>query len=468
MLMLQSLRLLSLLLVIFGSELLLSPLASAQENTKPNLIFIMADDLGYGDLSCFGQKHFQTPNIDQLAKEGLTFTDYYAGSTVCAPSRCVLMTGYNTGHCLIRGNARDPLRPQDVTVAEVLKGAGYATGLFGKWGLGEEGSTGYPTKQGFDEFFGYVNQHHAHNYYPTFLYKGDERVSLKNVVPMEDSMGGGKASKKLEYSHDLIMAEALDFVQRRQKEPFFLYLALTIPHANNEAGKEGMEVPDLGEFAEKDWPAPRKGHAAMMTHMDRDIGRLMALLKKLKIDENTLVIFTSDNGPHNEGGYNATMNDSSGPLRGTKRDLYEGGIRVPAIARWPDRVAAGTKTGHISGHVDVLATLAELAGATKQVPQGTDGLSFAPTLLGEASQQKQHDYLYWAFYERGSSQAVRSGQWKLVEQPYGTPPQLFDVSQDLGEKNNVAKDHPEVVEKLSGYMKAAYASSEKWQFKQPK
>jgi arylsulfatase A-like enzyme len=451
--------------VAAGFLLAFQDAAWSQEPPRPNLIFIMADDLGYGDLSCFGQRSFPTPNIDKLAKEGLTFTDYYAGSTVCAPSRCVLMTGYHTGHCLIRGNARDPLRPEDVTVAEVLKKAGYTTGLFGKWGLGEEGSTGYPTKQGFDEFYGYLNQVHAHNYYPTFLYHGNERVKLKNVVPNEGPQGNGQASEKVEYSHDLIMAEALDFVKRRRGEPFFLYLSLTIPHANNEAGREGMEVPDLGEFANKDWPAPRKGHAAMITRMDRDVGRLMQALAEYGLDKNTLVMFTSDNGPHNEGGYNATMNNSSGPLRGTKRDLYEGGIRVPMIARWPGHIAAGQKTDLIAGHVDILPTFAALAGDSAAVPKDIDGISFAPTLLGQDSLQKKHDYLYWAFYERGGSQAVRSGHWKLVEQPYGTPPQLFDLSSDLGEKHDVAKEHPEVVARLVGDMRAAYTPSTTWKFK---
>jgi arylsulfatase A-like enzyme len=350
-------------------------------------------------------------------------------------------------------------------MAEVLKARGYATGLFGKWGLGEEGSTGYPTRQGFDAFYGYVNQHHAHNYYPTFLLSGDERVKLKNVVPNEDKQGGGKASEKIEYSHDLIAAQALAFIEAQRDKPFFLYFSLTIPHANNEAGKEGMEAPDLGEFAEKPWPAPRKGHAAMIARMDRDIGRLMAKLKEKGFDKNTLVLFTSDNGPHNEGGYQHEMNDSNGPLRGSKRDLYEGGIRVPMIAWWPEHIAAGGTTTHIASHQDVLPSVAEFALAEKQVPKDIDGMSFAPTLLGNESQQRQHDYLYWAFYERGGSQAVRAGQWKLVEQPYGTPPQLYDLAADIGETKDVASQHPDVAEKLTGYLKQAYQLSDTWKFK---
>ena len=433
---------------------------------QPNIVLIMADDLGYGDLSCYGQKSFATPHIDRLAKEGMRFTDYYAGSTVCAPSRCVLMTGYHTGHCLIRGNARVPLRPEDVTLAEVLKQAGYRTGLFGKWGLGEEDSTGYPTQQGFDEFYGYTNQQHAHNYYPTFLLHGDKRVKLDNVVPNEGPNGDGKASEKRQYSHDLIVEKALDFVSRQKDEPFFLYLALTIPHANNEAKQEGMEVPDLGEFAQKNWPAGRKGHAAMITRMDRDIGRLRAQLEAQGIAKDTLILFTSDNGPHNEAGYQHEMNDSNGPLRGSKRDLYDGGIRVPLIAWWPGQIAAGATSGLIGAHQDMLPTLAAIAGANKHVPQDIDGLSLAPTLLGEAAKQQQHDYLYWAFYERGGSQAVRSGIWKLVEQPYGTPPQLFDVTKDIGEQNDIAAQHPDVVEKLSTQFKKAYTPSKTWKFKQ--
>jgi arylsulfatase A-like enzyme len=430
---------------------------------KPNIVLIMADDLGYGDVSCYGQKSFATPSIDRLAKEGLRFTDYYAGSTVCAPSRCVLMTGYHTGHCLIRGNARVPLRDSDVTLAEVLQAAGYRTGLFGKWGLGEEGSTGYPTKQGFDEFFGYTNQQHAHNYYPTFLLKGNERVPLKNVVPNEDAQGSGKATERVQYSHDLIMKEALGFVARQKEQPFFLYLALTTPHANNEAGKEGMEVPDLGEFAAKDWAAPRKGHAAMITRMDRDIGRLLKQLEEQGLAKNTLVIFTSDNGPHHEGGYQTEMNDSNGALRGSKRDLYEGGIRVPFIAWWPDKIAAGKTSAFVGAHQDLLPTLAALASAEKEVPKDIDGLSFVPTLLGVGEQQ-QHEYLYWAFYERGGAQAVRAGQWKLVEQPKGTKLQLFDLKTDLSETKNIAEQHPEIVERLSGYMQQSLKPSETWKF----
>jgi len=314
--------------------------AAAAAQTGPNIIFILADDLGYGDLSCYGQRKFKTPNIDRLAAEGMRFTQYYAGSTVCAPSRSALMTGQHTGHTRIRGNARHPLLPEDVTVAEVLKSARYKTALIGKWGLGEAGTTGVPNRQGFDYFFGYLNQRHAHNYYPTFLWRNEERIKLRNVVPDEDNEGAGNSTNRVDYTHDLMAEESLKFIEQNRRGPFFLYLAFTIPHANNEAGKMGMEVPDLGEFGNNDWPDQEKAKAAMIARMDRDVGRLMALLKKLGIDDKTLVFFTSDNGPHREGGADPDFFDSNGPLRGIKRDMYEGGIRVPMIARWPKRIKA--------------------------------------------------------------------------------------------------------------------------------
>ncbi len=430
----------------------------------PNIIFIMADDLGYGDLGCFGQKKIKTPHIDQLAAEGMKLTDFYAGSTVCAPSRCVLMTGYHTGHCFIRGNGKDNLRPDDVTVAEVLKSAGYKTALCGKWGVGHEGSTGLPTRQGFDYFYGYLDQHHAHNYYPTFLVRNEKRVPLDNVVPGQGQWGQGVASKKVEYSHDLIMDEALKWVDANHKGPFFLYLALTTPHANNEAGKAGMEVPDLGIYKDKDWPEPQKGHAAMITRMDTDIGRLMALLKKLGIDDNTLVIFTSDNGPHREGGNNPDFADSNGPLTGIKRSLTEGGIRVPTIARWPGKIKPGSQSDFIGCFQDVLPTFADLAGAKRDsYPADIDGISFAPTLTGQG-QQPQHDYLYWAFYEGGGGQAIRMGDWKAVQQPINAHIRLYNLADDISENTNVAAANPKVVSKLEKLMDEAYEPSKRWKF----
>lgn len=433
--------------------------ASAAEATKPNIIFILADDLGYGDLSCYGQQMIRTPNLDRMAAEGMRFTQCYAGSTVCAPSRCALMLGQHTGHCLVRGNDRVPLRPQDVTVAEVLKAAGYTTALIGKWGLGEPGTPGHPLRQGFDYFFGYTEQRHAHNYYPEFLWRNNERVVLKNeVAPEWQGQLPGVAVRRVEYSHDLFVADALRFVEENRDKPFFLYLALTIPHANNEAGKEGMEVPELGEYAEKDWPAPEKGKAAMIARMDRDIGVLLAQIKKLGIDQQTVVFFSSDNGPHREGGADPTFFRSSGELRGIKRDLYEGGIRVPMIVRWPGKIAPGVND-HVWAFWDFLPTAAELAGAA--APAEIDGISVVPTLLGRPG-QKQHEFLYWEFHEGGSKQAVRMGDWKAVRLSPEAPLQLYRLNEDLAEKKDIAAEHPEVVAKIEAYLKTARTESEHW------
>jgi arylsulfatase A-like enzyme len=435
------------------------------KSTRPNIIFILADDLGYGDLGCYGQKRIHTPNLDRLAAEGMRFTQFYAGSTVCAPSRCVLMTGLHTGHCFIRGNGKDNLRPEDVTVAKVLKDAGYTTGLVGKWGLGHEGSTGVPTRQGFGSFFGYLDQHHAHNYYPHFLVRNEQRVPLKNIVPNPGQFGQGVASQKVEYSHDLMTEEALAFLDRNRDRPFFLYLAWTVPHANNEAGNKGMEVPDYGSYKDKDWPEPQKAHAAMITRLDADVGKLLARLKEHGLDDRTLIFFSSDNGPHREGGNDADFNDSNGPLRGIKRDLYEGGIRVPLLARWPGKVPAGTTSTFVGAFWDVLPTLSELAGT--KAPAGLDGISFVPTLLGQDDQQKPHDHLFWAFYERGGARAVRMGKWKAVQQPLDKPVQLFDLETDLGEQKDVADRHPDLVAKLKTAMEASYTPSARWTFPEP-
>jgi len=435
---------------------------------RPNIIFILADDLGYGDVGCFGQKTIQTPNIDRMAQEGMCFTDHYAGSTVCAPSRCCLMTGLHTGHALVRGNALVPLRPSDITVAELLKESGYSTGIVGKWGLGEADSTGIPNRQGFDYWFGYLNQRHAHNYYPKYLWRNEQKVELANevnhIIGGRDRTPGGVATKRVEYSHDLFAEEALDFVEKNKNKPFFLYLAFTIPHANNEAGNKGMEVPSLEPYADKDWPDPQKGHAAMITRMDGDIGRLMAKLKALGIDENTFVFFSSDNGPHKEGGADPDFFCSSGPLRGYKRALYEGGIRVPTIARWPGKIKAGSINDHISAFWDFLPTCCDLAGIN--IPEDIDGISMVPTLLGQGWRQKKHEFLYWEFHEQGKRQAVRMGDWKGVRQNVAKNPdgpiELYNLKTDIGEEHNVAERHPEIVAKIERYMKAARTPSEHW------
>jgi arylsulfatase A-like enzyme len=428
---------------------------------RPNLVLIVTDDLGYGDLGCYGQEQLATPNIDRLAAEGRRYTQFYAGSTVCAPSRCVLMTGLHTGHALIRGNGKQDLRPEDETLAEVLHAAGYRTGCFGKWGIGHEGTDGMPTRQGFDRFFGYLDQSHAHNYYPSFLIDGERRVALDNVVPNEGEYGQGVASEKRQYSHDLIMDRALSFLDEESDAPFFLYLPWTLPHANNQAGKAGMEVPELGSFAERDWPAPEQGFAAMLALIDRDVGRVLAKLEATGQASDTLVLFTSDNGPHNEGGHDAEFFESRGPLRGTKRSLTEGGIRVPLIARWPGQVAAGSVSAHIGAFQDFLPTFAELARAADHLPARHDGLSFAPDLLARG-EQRSHEYLYWAFYEGGCAQALRVGRWKAVQQPFKSAVRLYDLDADLGENEDVAAQHPQVVADMQATMRAAYTPSQRW------
>lgn len=302
------------------------------------------------------------------------------------------MTGLHTGHTWIRGNSTENLRKTDVTVAKVLKKAGYVTGHIGKWGLGHEGSDGLPTRQSFHSFFGYLHQGHAHNYYPHFLVRGEERVKLRNEVPHPRVSGAGVATKKVEYSHDLFAQEALDWIAKNAKNPFFLYLAFTTPHANNQAGNKGMEVPDYGIYKERDWPEPQKGYAAMISRMDADVGRLFDTLEKLGLDDSTITLFSSDNGPHKEGGADPAFFKSACPLRGFKRTLTDGSIRVPMIVRWPGKIKAGSVSDHVGGFQDVMPTLAEFGAATGKLPRGLDGISFVPTLLGQNDKQKQHRY----------------------------------------------------------------------------
>lgn len=445
--------------------------AKASPNAgRPNVVFIMADDLGYGDLGCYGQKKFHTPRIDQLAAQGLRFSDFYAGSTVCAPSRCVLMTGLHTGHAFIRGNGRQDLPDSVLTVAEVFKEQGYVTGMFGKWGLGEQ-DTGLPARQGFDEFLGYLNQGHAHNYYPTHLFRGDgERVPLHNVVPNEKPNGAGVARLRVDYSQEIIADAALRFLEQHRQQPFFLYLPWTLPHANNEAGNKGMEVPVVGEFAERSWAAPEQGFAAMVKLLDTDVGRVLDKLEELELKDNTIVIFTSDNGPHAEGGHKPDFFDSNGELRGSKRSLYEGGIRVPMIIRYPGKTSAGSTTDHIGYLADVLPTVRDWIGAKPAEREAAgDGISFAPIVAGNAEEQRQHDYLYWEFYEQGSRQAVRAGRWKAIREPMLTGEiQLFDLKADLGEKQDIAAGHPDVVQQLQAMMDEAHVSSPDWKVPAPK
>ena len=447
---------------------------------RPNVVFILADDLGYGEVGCYGQRLIQTPNLDRMAAEGMRFTQFYAGTTVCAPSRCVLMTGRHTGHATVRGNAgikrgegaparAQTLRAEDFTVAEMLKKNGCATGLIGKWGLGELGSGGEPTRQGFDYFFGYLNQSHAHNYYPAFLTRGESPVPLANEVPGDGAFGGGIATKKVAYSADLFAEDALKWIEEQKERPFFLCLALTTPHANNEAGralKNGQEVPDLGAYAEKDWTDPNKGQAAMITRMDGDIGRILALLEKLGLDKNTLVIFTSDNGPHKEGGNDPAFLNASGGLRGIKRDLYEGGIRVPFIARWPGTIAPGQVSKHVGYLGDVFATLADLTDSP--LPPDLDSISFAPTLLGQAEKQAKHEFLYWEFHEGGTKQAALLGaNWKGVRLRPGAKLALYDLAADPAESRDVAADHSDIADLIEAYLRTARTDSPDWPIREP-
>jgi len=462
-------RITLLVITTFIFSVFLEGCSEGKASDRPNIIYILADDLGYGDLGCYGQKNIKTPNIDKMAKEGMRFTDHYAGATVCAPSRCVLMTGLHTGHAYIRGNksvepmGQEPIPSDTKTVAKYLKQAGYKTALIGKWGLGGPGGEGVPTKQGFDYFFGYMGQRHAHNYYPEYLFRNEKIVMLEgNRVENPRPDGEGIAVDRVQYSHDLLAEEALQFIEGNKDNPFFLYLALTIPHANNRGGDNGMdigmEVPSLGEYENKDWPFAEKGKAAMITYMDKDIGRLLDKLKELGIDENTLVIFTSDNGPHAEGGAQPEFSNSSGPLRGIKRDLYEGGIRVPMIVRQPGTIMPNTTSSHISAFWDFLPTACEIAGLP--TPTGIDGISFLPELIGKP--QSKHEYLYWEFYGRGFKRAFRIGDYKYVQVGEKSPFEMYDVVNDIGETKNISAEHPDKIEELKKLLNRVRTESEFW------
>jgi arylsulfatase A-like enzyme len=446
---------------------------------SPNIVFIMADDLGYGDIGPFGQTKIHTPRLDAMAREGTRFTSFYAGSPVCAPSRSTLMTGQHTGHTPIRGNKEAqplgqlPLPDDAVTLAEVLKARGYATGGFGKWGMGDSGTEGVPTKQGFDEFFGYLDQRRAHFYYPEFLIRGEERVPLPNRVKEEPrSPGAGPATVRAVFSEDTIVGAALSFIDRHKEGPFFLYLPFTIPHAELQPPQDAFAPylrPDGSSiFPETPFPGPHYGaqamphaaYAAAVSRMDRDVGRVLDRLKELGLDDNTLVIFTSDNGPSIEGGSDPEFFASSGPYRGHKRDVYEGGIREPMIARWPGRVPAGATSDHVWAMWDVFPTFAALAGA--KVHAGIDGLDMTAALTGKGT-APQHDHLYWEFHELGGKQAVRRGNWKavrlgLIKNP-DAPVELYDLSTDPGETRDLAAQHPDVARELKAIMVREHVDS---------
>ena len=417
-------------------------LVPTRTNSTPNIIIILADDLGYGELGSYGQTKIKTPNLDRLAAEGMRFTDAYAGNTVCAPSRSALMTGKHSGHGRVRSNVQVPLTTEDITLAMLLKARGYATGAFGKWALGWEGTTGTPNRKGFDEWFGYLDQVHAHNYYPQFLWRNDDQFFLP----------GNENGQLRAYAPDWFVRVATNFVRVHEIDPFFLYFPTTIPHANNELGTNGMQVPSLGNYARMDWPAPEKAKAAMITRLDSFVGELMDQLKAAKIDRDTLILFSSDNGPHREGGVDPDFFRSAGPLRGLKRDLYEGGIRVPLLARWPGHIKPGTTNTLPVAFWDVLPTVAELVGVSP-LP-GLDGLSFAPTLFGQEPKQT-HPYLYWEFHEKAYQKAVRAGNWKGVKLDPDKPLELYDLATDLGETKDVAAAHPDVVKQLEAYLTEA-------------
>ncbi len=430
---------------------------------RPNIIYILADDLGFGDLSCYGQQKFSTPNIDQLAKQGMLFTRHYAGCSVCAPSRSSLMSGQTTGYTAVRGNksvepeGQWPITAGTFTIAEMLKPVGYSTGCFGKWGLGYPGSDGDPNKQGFDEFYGYNCQSLAHNYYPDHLYHNQEKVVL----------AGNAGSEFKEYAPYLIQQKALQFIDDNKNKPFFLFYATTLPHAEfllpeNEISPfrnkflpekvyEGAKPGDK-DFRHGAYGYQQESHAAfaaMVTLLDKQVGEIIAKIKVLGLERNTIIIFSSDNGPHKEGGADPGYFNSNGQLKGYKRDLYEGGIREPMLVSWPGRIKNGSTTTLVSAFWDVMPTLADIAGVP--APQNIQGISFLPTLMGRKD-QRQHDNLYWEFHEQGGKQAILKGNWKLIRlnvlDSLKTSVELYDISTDIGEERNLADKYPEKVKAL--------------------
>ncbi len=447
------------LLLAFAFLFCLSANADAK---KTNIILIMLDDAGYGDFGCYGQKLFTTPNIDRMAASGMLFTQHYSGSTVCAPTRCSIMNGVHTGHAFVRGNrevqpeGQAPIPSDMITIPKLLRKAGYVTGMFGKWGLGAPKSSGDPTNQGWDEFFGYNCQRQAHTFYPKHLWHNSEKVMLN-----------GKT-----YSHDLIQEKALQFIRDNEKKSFFAYLPLTIPHAAMQCPEEDV-APFRKKFPQFENKIGKYSHgsiirnpvaafAGMMTRMDRGIGQILDLLNELDIAENTLVLFTSDNGPHYEGGHQPGFFNSNGPLKGHKRDLYEGGIRVPLIAYWPGKIKSGSVSNHICAHWDLMPTFCELAKISE--PNHTDGISYIPALTGK--KQKRHAYLYWEFHSYGNAQAIRMGDWKgirlKVKNNPNAPIQLFDLKKDIGETNNIAANHPDIIRRFTKLFKTAHTPSERF------
>ncbi|HEU5124759.1 MAG TPA: arylsulfatase [Verrucomicrobiae bacterium] len=439
--------------------------ASAATNPQPNIVFILADDLGYGDLGCYGQTVIKTPNLDRMAAEGLRFTQHYAGSAVCAPSRCSLMTGLHSGHSQIRGNGPSALRPdpQDITVATLLKRAGYQTAMIGKSSVaGQDDNPNLPNAKGFDHFFGYLHHTRAHDYFPTNLIRDGQTITYTN-----NHLDFGDT-----YSCDLFIRDALDWITQHKSGPFFLFYSTTLPHPSLYA-PEDWKAKYRGEFS--DAPAasygnyrhenePKTTYAAMVSRLDWEAGQILAKLKELGIATNTLVIFGSDNGAMNEGGHKRTDFNSSGSLRGGKRDLTEGGIRVPLIAQWPGKIEAGKSTTHVSAFWDFLPTACDLAQI--KTPSGLDGISYLPTLLGKSNDQKQHEFLYWEFYEQGGKRAARLGQWKAIQLNLNNaspdPIQLYDLEADPGETNDIVEQHPDIVKRMRKIFEAEHTESASW------
>lgn len=455
---------------------------AAQKTIKsPNIIYIYADDLGYGDIGCYGQKYIKTPNIDRLAKEGIRFTQVYTGAPVSAPARCCLMTGMNSMHTYVRDNfeikgktefesGQMPLPENTATLPKMLKQAGYVTALIGKWGLGSIASSGAPNKQGFDFFYGYDDQVHAHNHYPSFLWRNDKMETLRNNVTIPAKFDGKDPNDLSEYqkyegpdySLDLMANEAVKFIRENKSRLFFLDLSVIVPHKALQVPDESLEM-YKGVFNEKPYlggqgylphPRPLSAYAGMITRMDQKIGMIMQLLKELGLDENTIVIFSSDNGPAGGGGLDARFFESSGGLRGMKSQLYEGGIREPFIARWPGKINPGSESDHIGAQYDLMATFAEI---TNQDLKNTDGISFLPTLLGKNKEQKQHEYLYWEFPSGGGQLAIRMGDWKGIRRNVsgnaGSKWEIYNLKDDVKETKDLSAEHPELIKKFDDIVK---------------
>lgn len=452
---------------------LLYSIISFSQSKKPNIVFILADDLGYADLSSYGQEKFKTPNIDALAEKGILFTDFYAGAPVCAPSRSALMTGKHTGHTYIRGNkeiepeGQEPLAENIQTFAMALKDAGYKTGAFGKWGLGMVGTTGDPLRKGFDEFFGYNCQRQSHRYYPTHLWDNDTRIELD---------ANENLTKTEVYAPDLIHQKSLTFIHNYKDGPWFLFIPTVLPHAELIVPNDEIFKEFDGKFEEKPFKGspygpnagigytsqdkPRATFAAMVTRMDQQVGEVVSALEEEGLLENTIIIFSSDNGSHREGGADPDFFKSSGPFRGNKRDVYEGGVRTPFIVQWPAKIKPNRKSNHVAAFWDIAPTLLEIAKA-KPLKE-TDGISFLPTLLGQKG-QKQHEYLYWEFHEQGGKQGVRMGDYKAIRlQAKGNPDAeiaIYHLPTDIAEQNNIANKHPELVQKAKKIMQEARTES---------